>query len=98
MICRVNDLYDKEVVCIKDGTKLGSVSDLVIDAETGKLDQLIIYGKQRLFGLLGREEEFIILWKEITVLGEDTILVSCEPPRVRGKRKGKSFMTFLFGS
>ena len=98
MICRVNDLYDKEVVCIKDGTKLGSVSDLVIDAETGKLDQLIIYGKQRLFGLLGREEEFIILWAEITVLGEDTILVSCEPPRVRSKRKGRSLMTFLFGN
>ncbi|OJU09066.1 MAG: hypothetical protein BGN88_00810 [Clostridiales bacterium 43-6] len=97
MNCRVNDLYDKEVISVKDGTKIGNVSDLEINAETGKIYQLVIFGKPKLFGLLGREDDFVILWDEIDVLGEDTVLVNCDPPRTRRKRKGNTISSFLLG-
>ncbi len=88
MACRVADLCEKEVICIRDGTKIGNVCDVEVDIETGKLMALIVYGRLRCFGILGREEDFIIDWCEIKIIGEDTILVGCGPPRDRVRRKG----------
>ncbi|MDR1892246.1 MAG: YlmC/YmxH family sporulation protein [Oscillospiraceae bacterium] len=91
--CRVTDLRDKEVICIQDGTMLGSVCDVEVDTADGKLLSIIVFGRLRWFGILGREEDIIIPWREIKVIGEDTVLVTCEPPRGRRKR---NFFAKLF--
>ena len=41
----------KDVINIKDGTRLGSVCDVEIDTQTSQVKSLIIYGKYKLFGL-----------------------------------------------
>lgn len=77
----------KEVICIKDGTRLGFVSDVEVDVKTAKLVAIIVYGKLKCFGLLGRYDDFIIAWDNIEIIGEDTILVSYNHHHKRKKRK-----------
>lgn len=76
MSCRFSDLKCKEVINIKDGTCLGFVDDIEIDKVSAQVISIIVYGKKRLWGLFGREEDIIIDWKYIDIIGEDTILVS----------------------
>ena len=49
---------------------------------------IVIRGRYRLFGLLGREEDTVIPWEDIQVIGEDTILVRC-PAIKKGARRRK---------
>lgn len=60
---------------METGTVLGFVSELEIDTETGSVANIIIFGKQRLFGVLGREEDIQIPWQNIEVIGNETVLV-----------------------
>ena len=77
MRCRMLDLKHKEVVCVKDGCLLGPVSDVEFDTECAKVLSLVIYGRPRMYGLMGRDEDYVIPWEDIEVIGEDTILVNC---------------------
>ena len=57
MICSLMDLRNKEVVNISNGEKLGFVDDIEIDTETSTVIALIVYGRERLWGLF---EEMMI--------------------------------------
>lgn len=78
MGCRIDELKSKQVVCLKDGCVLGYVSDVELDIDTGELVSIIIFGKPRFFGILGREEDIVISWKNIKVIGSETILVTTD--------------------
>ena len=80
MLCRIDDLKNKQVVCIKNGCVLGFISDVEMDTLSGNLTSIIIFGRLRFFGLLGREEDIVIPWADISVIGEETVLVKTEPP------------------
>ncbi len=75
MRCRIVEMRNKEVINVKTGVRLGCVSDVEIDTKDAKLTAIIIYGKLRWCGLLGREDDLIIRWEDIEIIGEDTILV-----------------------
>lgn len=85
MNCCVTDLRNKEVINSKNGCRLGQVCDVEIDTCTGCIVSIIIWGRPKCFGFFGREEDIKICWNEIEVIGDDTILVSCEPSA--GKQK-----------
>ena len=86
MTCRLDSLRDKEVINVKDGGRIGFVSDAEVDTQEAKLTAVVVYGRLRLFGLLGREADFVIPWKDIVLIGEDTVLVQYEaPPRPNGR-------------
>ncbi|MDO4731756.1 MAG: YlmC/YmxH family sporulation protein, partial [Clostridia bacterium] len=82
-MCRLVDLCDKEVINIKTGNSLGCVCDVEFDMNCAKLTAIIIYGKPKCFGILGRRDDIIIKWCDIDIIGEDTILVcknhTCAP-------------------
>ena len=80
MLCRIDDLKNKQVVCVKDGCVLGFISDVEIDTLSGNLTSIIIFGRLRFFGLLGREEDITIPWDDIKVIGSETVLVNTELP------------------
>lgn len=82
MICSLMDLRCKEVVNISNGACLGCVCDVELDTCTAMVSALIIYGRPRFFGLLGRDADTIIGWDQIKCIGEDTVLVNnvCTPP------------------
>lgn len=97
MICRMSDLREKEVISIQNGSCLGCVSDVEIDTCCAKIIAIVIYGKSRLFGLLGREEDVVIGWDEIQCIGEDTVLVKCCPPPGVHRRRKESLLDRLLG-
>ena len=59
-ICRILDMSYKEVIDLRDGARLGYVGDVEIDTETGRVQSMVIPGRLRLFGLLGREAERVV--------------------------------------
>lgn len=81
MLCRIDELKNKQVVCVKDGYVLGFVSDVQLDTEKGSLTAIIIFGRLRIFGFFGREDDIVIPWNEIQVIGPETILVNTESPK-----------------
>ncbi|MBP1582288.1 MAG: YlmC/YmxH family sporulation protein, partial [Oscillospiraceae bacterium] len=85
MICRIQEFRYKDVVCVEDGTRLGYVGDVELDTRSAQLKSIIIYGKFRWL-FFGREEDIVVPWEEIRIIGEDTILVNITPP-VKAKRK-----------
>lgn len=91
MCCRIEELRDKQVICIKNAAVLGSVSDVEINTCDGKLTAIIVACRRRWFGLFGREDDLRIPWCDIEIIGCDTILVGCEPPEMpRRQRKFKN--------
>ncbi len=88
MVCRLGELKNKEVINIRNGCRLGYADDVEFDNCTAKICKLIIYGKPRFFGLLGREEDMCVNWGDIEVIGQDTILVSCDFPHISKNASG----------
>ncbi|MCL2580670.1 MAG: YlmC/YmxH family sporulation protein [Oscillospiraceae bacterium] len=97
MLCRISDLRYKEVINVRDGSSLGAVSDVEVDTVTAKICTLIIYGKCRLFGLFLREEDTVINWCDIEMIGEDTILVNMRPEVRDHRKRNPGLLGRLFG-
>ena len=74
------ELCSKEVVQLKDGACLGRVDDLELDADTARIGSLLLLGRPRLFGLLGRDETLTIPWADIERIGLDAILERTDIP------------------
>ena len=75
MVCRIAELQYKELVDISDGTRYGYIGDLEFDTEQGSIKNIIVYGRSRMFGLLGREGDIVFPWSAIKRIGTDIILV-----------------------
>lgn len=89
MSCRIEDFRRKQVVCVKNGCVLGYVSDVEFDTEKGTLESLVIFGRPRLFGLLGREDDIVISFNEIEVIGKETVLINTDPTPFINLKKSK---------
>ena len=57
METRIAELRWKEVIGLRDGSRFGYVEDMEVDLESGQVRSLVVPGRRRLFGLLGREED-----------------------------------------
>ena len=75
MKIRMEELRYKEVISVASGVRFGYADDLELDLEDGRVTALIIPGRRRLFGLLGREADRLIPWSAVRRFGEDIILV-----------------------
>ncbi len=80
---RASELRQKEVINISDGKRVGFVNDVEVNFDEGTIEALIIPGSGRVFGLLGRDDEFIIPWNRIRKIGEDIILVELDERFIR---------------
>ena len=98
MIARISDMHEKEVININDGNRLGFVDDLEVDTCTAQITALVIKGCNHLFGLLGKTPDIVIQWKDIEVVGEETILVnfSCPACECHPPAKGPHILGGLF--
>ena len=100
MNCCITDLRNKEVICAKTGCRLGCVSDVEIDTCSGCLVSVIIWGRNKCFGLMGRDEDIKICWKDIQVIGEDTIIVcgdfACHRNNNQQARIRRNFFDSIF--
>ena len=89
MDSRITQMRCKEVVDIQNGCRYGSIGDLEIDLVTGRVHALVVPGRLRLFGLLGRERERVFPWSAIRCFGEDIILVDGGEEKFPEKAKRK---------
>jgi len=96
LLCRITDLRYKEVVNVCDGSCLGCVNDIEVDTVTARVISLIIFGRSRFLWFF-REEDIIIRWCDIEVIGEDTILVSMSPRACNVGARGGIFSRILRG-
>jgi YlmC/YmxH family sporulation protein len=84
---RVSELRQREVINVVDGRRLGTIKDIDLDLEAGRVRALIVPGPGgRLFFFFGRDEDLIIPWENVTRIGVDVILVesySCTAPARR---------------
>ena len=84
MESRITDLRDKEIIDIQDGGRYGYVGDVEVDLESGLVLALVVPGRLRFFGLLGREPDRIFPWESVKRFGADIILVDgAGAPRLR---------------
>ncbi len=95
MLSSLSELKQKEVIDIESGEKLGYIDDVEIDTETSAAMALVIYGRPRIFGLFGRDDDLIVKCSEIVVIGKETILIKAENPQETTKSR-KFFMESLY--
>ncbi len=76
MVCTLEELRSKDVINVVNGENLGRVDDLELDAETAAVTALVLYGRPRIFGLFGPRDNCVIRFRQIRLIGKDTILVS----------------------
>lgn len=71
---KVSDFIYREVINISDGEKIGFVSDIEFDKDTGNISSIIVPDKNRkLFA--PKNSGVKIPWDNIKKIGDDIILV-----------------------
>lgn len=88
MICRIVELRHKEVINSSDGCRVGFVDDVELDTASAQVRSIIVFGRPRFFGILGRSEDIVIPWSDIQLIGEDTILICTN---IKFQQKSKHF-------
>ena len=91
MTCRIVELRHKEVINSSTGCRVGFVDDIEVDTQTARVCSIIIFGRLRCCGLLGRCDDIVIPWQNISLIGEDTILVKNYSTAEKKRRKKKRF-------
>ena len=92
MIGWFSDLRYKEVIDVHTGFRLGWVCDAEFDDAEGRLCSLVTPGRAKLFGLLGREDDYVLPWSSIVRLGSDIVLVDVKETLRRRKRPKRGWL------
>lgn len=73
---RISDIMEKEVINVKNGKRMGFITDIDMDINEGKIVSFTILGDGgRGFFTRGGEGQ-IIFWNDILKIGCDTIIVN----------------------
>ena len=97
MLCTLTDLKRKEIVDSKTGVILGRADEIQFDTETSNIVSMIIYGRPKFFGFLGRDSDLSVKFEDISLIGKDAVLVTASEylPREDGNG-GKKEQIFSF--
>ena len=71
----LSDLQVKDIVNVNDGTKIGSIIDVIID-NNGSIVSMIVQGNKFFSNLFSSKNDVEIKWEQIKKIGEDVILVN----------------------
>lgn len=75
---RICDLKKKEVINVCDGCRIGCIIDVEFDLCDGVITHIVVPGPCKVFGMFGREDEYVIPAKCIRKIGPEVILVEVE--------------------
>ena len=59
MSVKLTQLQCKEVICIKDGMRLGYISDVLVEVPEGSINAIVVPGPCRFFGMVGRGDDYV---------------------------------------
>ena len=73
---RVSDIMDKEIINVKNGKKMGFITDIDIDVNQGRVVSFSTTGEGS-GGFFSRGVDMdVIFWNDILKIGCDTIIVN----------------------
>ena len=81
----------KEVISACDGTRIGFIDDVIVDTKCATVVSIVIFGRPGFFSLVGKCQDYIIPWEKIDLIGEDTVIISCQTPKPVKKPKKPRF-------
>ena len=76
----LSELCERDIINVATGENYGRVDDIVFEPQTAQITHVVLYGRLKWFGLLGREEDVCIPWQEIQKVGADVLLVETQQP------------------
>ncbi len=88
---RWSELAGKEIINLHDGALLGRVgdADLVFDPETGEIDSLLVYGRNRLPGLFGFRSPVTVPWEAVRRVGPEVLIIEMSDARGARRRRAQ---------
>ena len=89
MSAKFTQLQCKEVICIRDGRRLGFIGDILVEVPEGRVSAIVVPGQGKLMGLTGRHDDYLIPWECIQRIGPDIVLVDAKPEECRCPRPKK---------
>ena len=80
-----NDLRNKEIINLCDGSRMGHIVDLIFSSENGKVVGIVAPGEKRLFK---KSDEIFIPIEKVRRIGDDVILIRFEISELNYKNYG----------
>ena len=74
MMTSFSELRNKEVINIRDGSLLGCVCDIELNAHSGEVTAIVLPGNG-ILASLSPKNRIVVPWCDIERIGKDTILV-----------------------
>lgn len=71
----MRELRRKDVIGVVDGKRIGRVTDIAFDEETGQVTMFVIGVRRPWFGLLESEEKRTVPYEMVRTMGRDVILI-----------------------
>ena len=87
MLVSLEDLREKEVISITDGSRYGYIGDVTFDIAAGKVRELVVPGRRRFLGLVGPRENLVFPWNQVHRFGQETVLIEGTPKSLREGEK-----------
>ncbi|MFC4023231.1 YlmC/YmxH family sporulation protein [Oceanobacillus longus] len=73
---KLSELQLKEIIVIDDGRRLGHITDLEINGNSGKIIAIVVDAREKKSGgMFSKADELMISWDQIVRIGSDVILV-----------------------
>lgn len=73
----LSDIEEKDVINVVTGERIGYVSSLKIDTNSGQIIAITVQPSMRFISFFSKEEESIVVpWNQILKIGEDVIIVN----------------------
>lgn len=73
----LSDIEEKDVINVVTGERIGFVSSLKIDTNSGQIIAITVQPSMRFISFFSKDEESIIVpWNQILKIGEDVIIVN----------------------
>lgn len=88
MQSKISELQERQIINIADGKCLGSMKDIELDLEEGRIKNIVLPGNRGLWGLLQSRDELLIPWENVVRIGVDVVLVDMPKPETARGRKG----------
>ena len=81
-------LCEKDIISISTGRNIGRADDIEFNEKNAKVENLIVFGRPKLFGILGRGKDIRISWNDVITVGKDVILINSQDI-MTGDKNGK---------
>ncbi len=78
-------LCQKDIISIVTGQNIGRADDIEFSEQTGVVENLVVFGRPKFLGLLGRGKDIKIAWKDVITVGQDVILINTPEIQTLGK-------------